>query len=100
MSDPRNWRRAGLRWLWLWRWKGCRRDVAVWGRLSFGAHRRCHSSDRAIGLDGRAISVGKVPLAPVDGVAALHFGFIPGTVPDESLHPPLRRPLHQTAQNG
>jgi len=50
-----------------------RHDVAVWNRLSFGAHRRCHSADRAIGLDGRAISVGQVPLAPVDRVCRSAF---------------------------
>jgi len=85
---------------WPWRWRGCRHDVAVWGRLSCGDRRRCHSADRAIGLDGRDISVGQVPLAPVDRGAALRFGFNLGTIPDESLHPPICRPVHQTAQNG
>jgi len=34
-----------------------------------------------------AISVGKIPLAPVDRIAVLRFGFNPGAIPDESLHP-------------
>src|SRR5450756_362205 len=71
----------------------------VWGCLSCGVRRRCHSADCAARLDDCGNSAGQIPFEPIDSVAALRFGFNHGTIPDESLHPPIHRPVHQTAQN-
>ena len=55
------------------------------------------NSLRATRVDYRGISASQIPPKPIDRVAALRFGFNPGTISDESLHPPICQPVHQTA---
>lgn len=74
------------------------RDV-VSSRLFVSVRRRFHSAVRATGLDGHGISAGEVPLAAVDRAARWRIRVHPGTIPDESVHPSIRRAIHQTAQD-